>query len=240
MMKLSVLVDFDNLLKLDRERGLDHCVNRIVQTIGASALPPNSRVHLRLYGGWYVNQTLSRRAQELIASVEAGFPKPILVGASDAPYNARVTVELARSLLVAPSQDVFHTYRVRAAPDNIECKSPPYTNCVNPTHCKLFNLHIFLQSKSCPADHCTLSPAKILRRPEQKLVDTMIVADLIQITLHNTTVVLVSSDDDMYPGIHMGLSRGARILHIHTRAHRVTPDFYLPRHLNNYIQQGMS
>jgi uncharacterized LabA/DUF88 family protein len=61
------------------------------------------------------------------------------------------------------------------------------------------------------------TPAAVLRKLEQKLVDTMMVADMIYLArADNAAIAVVSSDDDMWPGILSGLVAGAQLIHIQT------------------------
>ena len=51
--------------------------------------------------------------------------------------------------------------------------------------------------------------------PAQKLVDTMLTADLIQVSRPAAThIAVVTSDDDLWPGIYTALSQGATVHHV--------------------------
>lgn len=73
-----------------------------------------------------------------------------------------------------------------------------------------------------------------MTRVEQKLVDTMLVADLIHLAINGEmTIAVVSSDDDFWPGILSAMTLGAHVVHIGTKyapSHRM----YLSSLGNNY------
>ena len=55
----------------------------------------------------------------------------------------------------------------------------------------------------------------MLVRDEQKLVDSMLVVDLVHFSETVTEpLVVVSADDDLWPGIRFALLRGASVIHV--------------------------
>ena len=50
---MIILVDYDNIRTLDRNRGLVYVVERVVRTLGVSPLHGEVRARVRLYGGWF-------------------------------------------------------------------------------------------------------------------------------------------------------------------------------------------
>jgi hypothetical protein len=68
----------------------------------------------------------------------------------------------------------------------------------------------------------------LLSRPEQKMIDTLLVTDLTYLSTRKATVIaVVSTDDDMWPGIRQALLNGARVMHIHPVPGRATPTHFL-------------
>lgn len=57
-------------------------------------------------------------------------------------------------------------------------------------------------------------------RDEQKMVDTLLVADMASHAMMNkaSDVVVVSSDIDMWPGVLLALRIGCGVTHIHTKS----------------------
>lgn len=92
----------------------------------------------------------------------------------------------------------------------------------------------------CPTPKCTVELDKVLLRAEQKLVDTMLVTDLIHYSMHQKeTIVVVTSDDDVWPGIHSAIVHGANIHHVQTIPGRVTPTYYSKLVSGTYHQYTM-
>ena len=72
-----------------------------------------------------------------------------------------------------------------------------------------------------------MSPGEVLAREEQKLVDTMLVVDLAHLARQGGSVlVVVSTDDDVWPGIRFALLLGAVLIHVHPIPGRSTPRQY--------------
>jgi hypothetical protein len=231
---VRVLVDYANLDPLLKQRGLEAVAWEIIQVIGPSNLNPSEQVQIRFYGGWYQGDEFSKLAQQLAAEISQAFPQPMHLPTQGSSMPLRVNVELARSLLVDPSRDLFHTYRPRGLPGGIECNAPPFPGCVCPTACLIEPLYPFFRDRTCPGKDCTVRPRHILTRPEQKLVDTMLVADLIHLSSQPEATTIVSSDDDIWPGIRMALSAGGAILHVHSKRGQGTPEFYRGRLPSTY------
>jgi uncharacterized LabA/DUF88 family protein len=62
--------------------------------------------------------------------------------------------------------------------------------------------------------------ADLLVRDEQKMVDTLLVADVAELALAQRAahIVIVSSDTDMWPAVLLALRMGSNVLHIHPKA----------------------
>jgi uncharacterized LabA/DUF88 family protein len=81
---------------------------------------------------------------------------------------------------------------------------------------------------------------QLIYKSEQKLVDTMLAADLIYLCLQrDRKVAVVSSDDDMWPAIKTVLNLGMTVLHVHTSAGRRTPQFYTRGGLPTYVEMNI-
>jgi hypothetical protein len=88
-------------------------------------------------------------------------------------------------------------------------------------------MYDFFQSGTCPQPGCSLRIRDlVLGRSEQKLVDTMIVADLIHLShTGETEVAVVTADDDVWPGVITGMQAGAHIVHIWPKHYRASPRY---------------
>lgn len=115
-----VLVDYDNVPELERNRGPVHVITKIVDTLG-TALAGETELRFRLYGGWFQGATLSRRAQQLLPVLRAQFPRATAAPIGIGPVSLLSRAELALSMELAPGRHLTHTYRDRALPNNVRC-----------------------------------------------------------------------------------------------------------------------
>lgn len=235
---MIVLVDYANLDAVDASRGVAYVVSKILDTIGAAHFSQGERVRVRMYGGWYDGKALSRQAQRLSADIANAFPSPVVVSDQSKKVTLSVSAEMAYSMEIDPKTMLVNTFRPRGAPPNLVCATPPFSGCSSPGSCPIAALHGLFQNNRCPTPSCMVEPAKVLSRAEQKLVDTMIVADLIHVAkAPPNTVALVSTDDDMWPGVRTALSLGARVIHVHPRRGRKTPPYYAANSGPSYIER---
>lgn len=212
---MIVLVDYDNL-RLGR-RGLRYFVTRLLDNVGVRRCYGEDVVRCRLYGGWFDGARLSKVAQRLVPEIYNVFPRRMTVSDGSSALRVRVTMELAHAL-IGDRAALTHTYRRRSLPDGIVCGQPPFRKCARPSSCAIAGLAPFFNGDECPHAGCDVAPGEVLGRNEQKLVDSMLVVDLVRLAqAASELIVLVSSDDDMWPGIRGALLHGARVLHVHSR-----------------------
>ncbi len=204
------------------------------------AFASDPRLHLRLYGGWFEQTSASRRAQLLAAEV-ARFPHPVVLDDGAAQLRVITSAELAYGPIDEPRLFFTHTFRRRASFSGLECKRHPLDGCGAPDACALGALPSFLSTNVCPTVGCNASTATTLLRAEQKLTDTLIVADLLSIARRQEIAAgLVSNDDDMWPGIRAALNWGLAIYHVHPVIGRHTPTHYIVSMPKGYHQATMS
>lgn len=216
---LPVLMDYDNLPRADLRRGLPAYLTHLLSLLPVTALPHRASAVCRLYGGWYEERRLSRRAKDLAGVTGEGFPPELWLSSSEGERAVRVSVELARSLRIKPGIDFFHTYRQRGAPRGLAARSLPFAGCAQPHECPLGPVHDLLARDACPAVSCGVAVSDVVTRAEQKLVDAMLTADLIHASRTalrggRPQVAVVTNDDDIWPGIYMAVSEGAQVHHI--------------------------
>jgi len=223
---MELFVDYNNLPRADLGRGLVYVVDRILSVLGYLHLHTHTRVHFRLYDGWYSNRTPTRRAQAISTELLANFPLTRTFSDGTNTTTLIVNAELAYSLKIDPSHHLWHTFRQRSFPRDLGCHHPTSVGCTAPT-CVLSPMHTLIATGRCPSAGCGLIPDQMLHRNEQKLVDTMLAADLLFLHLQRQSIaVIVSSDDDMWPAIKTVLDLGMTIIHVHTHPGRRTPAIY--------------
>jgi uncharacterized LabA/DUF88 family protein len=223
-MTINILVDYDNLTKIDKSRGLLQLATRIIGKIGTPETAGKSRANLRLYGGWYHQGNITRRAQDLATDIQANFPMVLPV--PQAGKNLIASVELAFSLFISPREHLFNTFRIRGYPMDLNCDDPSIHGCIDST-CPVRHIHSFITTGRCVGQTCNVGPSDILYRGEQKLVDTMIATDLFYLSMISSDpIVIVSSDEDFWPAIRYAVALGSSIIHIHAKPNRQTPMHY--------------
>lgn len=239
---MIVLVDYANVHRASRERGLFYVVLKILETIGCNEFSANETVHFRLYGGWYEFGTFTRQAQQLSVEIQQLFPAPLQLWESNKRVRLRANVELATGLLIDPARELPNTFRARSAPENLRCSSPPVEGCGSPGNCALWATARLIEDGYCPGHDCTIPSISVLSRGEQKLVDTMLVCDLVYLASRKQAecLAIVSTDDDMWPGIRSALALGSRVVHIHPVLGRSTPRFYKDGVGANYVDRSFA
>ena len=219
---IPVLIDHANLPPVPSRRDYVHLADTIINTISPQLPPAAYGFSLRLYDGWYRGQTLSSAAQRAIAAVSADFPYYRALS-STSSQRCLVTAELAHGPAFAPNVTFTHTYRERDTVSRLRVR--PLPACSEP-ECSLKAAHGFLSTQRCKATGCARTLTNLIESAdEQKLVDTLLVADLAHYSLEDApAVVVVSADDDMWPGIAFALSRAKTVFSLLPKhANRVSP-----------------
>ena len=234
---IHMLVDYDNIEELNRRRGLVDLVTTMLAKLPEDVTSDNAMISIRLYGGWYDRDRPTSLAQKLRSKIAQHFPAIIRLGQAN-PRRVRTVVDLARSLLIRPDNDLFNTFRYRRGAPRLRSVRPPYDNCAAPNKCALSALDKLLKAPRCPTETCGVKLRDTFTQPYQKLVDTMLTADAIFLahSLMATKLVVVTNDDDLWPAICTAGNLGVEIHHLHPRRGRKTPDLYLPSAPPSYYQ----
>lgn len=212
---IVVLLDYDNVPPALRGDGLPEFVRRVLSALPRAVLPDGAPARCRLYGGWYEEDRLSERARNLADAIRDAFPSDLRFSSPEGKRTVRVFVELALSMSIDERLYLFHTFRPRGAPRGLAPRSLPFAGCVRPEECPLVPAHHLLVHGDCPALSCKVAPSEVFMRAEQKLVDTMLTADLIHAARGGgAQVAVVTNDDDIWPGIYAVVRQGAQVHHI--------------------------
>lgn len=219
MPTLTMFIDYDNVDSTLTQAGPVSLAKLLVPTIPATVLARYNTLRARLYGGWRFGGNLTNSAQRLVPDIRAGSPtivnnpngspgKPIrlLVELAEGPIGTSVTLNetLARDRTLR---------RFRARPS-------PWAECPHPAgSCGLAHVASLAHNTLCSTPGCTTRIGNVLVRDEQKMVDTLLVADLAHEALvrHISDVVVVSSDVDMWPGVLLAAHSGCNVIHVHTK-----------------------
>ena len=229
---MKVLVDYYNVPRAASHQGLAYLAERIQAKVSPVA-GVGGTLDFRLYGGWDSRNRMTREGQDLSVEMKSVFPKILRIGQT----QVLLTMQLAQSLEALPRKTLPNTLREEPL-GKINCQTPSKTTCRSDP-CPIDPMAAFLNSGACPRSGCIAEPHMLLSRREQKLVDTMIVADLIHLAGRGETPIgLVSSDDDMWPGILSALNIGASVIHIHTRV-PIIHTAYLTQTSGQYTPIGL-
>lgn len=215
---MHVLIDYDNVERLHRRLGVRVLLELILLRVeGVLSVPTPADVRVRLYGGWYEWNSISRNAQLLSAEVQGALPFRFAWKSTTGASSAMVVGELAYGLDLDRRAHFCRTYRPNRPVKGLSCPSAASLGCVHAT-CSLDWLHGTLRGDACVVPECGRPLRDILKKGEQKLTDTMLTVDILT-AAHppGEPVVLVSSDDDMWPGIHAHVARGGAVIQVHTK-----------------------
>src|SRR4051794_1466349 len=108
---MRVLVDYDNVPIQIRRQGLLNLADKVFEVVRPFLLD-DIRLDIRLYGGWYEEDKLTRRAQDLAVELGA-FPYPLWLKDRAPARLVPVNASLAQSLEALPKKLLHGTYRQR-------------------------------------------------------------------------------------------------------------------------------
>lgn len=182
-------------------------------------LARHDSVLVRLYGGWRCQGNLTTGAQKLVPDIRSNSPTVVQVTHSGARHQFRLTVELADCPIgtTVPLQETLVKDRDLR---KFRARSAPWPECTTPSICGLAHVASATHATPCGNAGCSSRLGNVFVRDEQKMVDTLIVADVAfqALSASATDVAIVSSDTDMWPGVLLALRAGCAVTHIHTRA----------------------
>jgi len=214
VMDITICIDYDNLLPLQKQKGILDIVTISLQK-AADRIPYNCKCDVRLYGGWYEGENLTRLSQDISSSIQNDFPKIIKIIKDDISIEIKTSVELAQSLLAEPGHFLFNTYRRKGKPNNVRVEKKNELGCSSDT-CFIDIAKKFIRTGKCPNSGCIQE--KLIYRHEQKLVDTMLTCDLMHLAeIENNLIILLSADDDFLPPIRSLLMKGKKTIRIHPK-----------------------
>ena len=216
---LIVFVDYDNIEPGLRRAGPVNLAKIIVSLISTSILSRFDEVVTRLYGGWRSRGTLTTSAQRLVPVIRAESPVYVPVLNEEAARRIRITVELADKP-IGTRIPLSETLVMDRGLRKFRARRVPWNDCTHPGACGLSSIIRMTHATECGNSGCSTRMGDVLVRDEQKMVDTLLVADIAYLALSDNAsdLVVVSSDTDMWPGILLALRASCSVTHIHTRS----------------------
>ena len=205
----------------------------ILDVVDSTILALYTAVTVRMYGGWRSGSRYTTLAQRLLPQIRKDSPGIFLMKHGDAIVKLRLVVELADYPIGTQSALLEETFVRDRDLRNFRCQSFPLDSCANIGTCGMGGLINLTASTQCDEPGCAKKIGDVFVRDEQKMVDTLIVADIAHQALVAKTqhIVIVSSDTDMWPGVVLALQAGRDVIHIHTN-----PAWRTQRHLMNTIR----
>jgi hypothetical protein len=205
-----VLIDFDNLFKKDlssyNENDFFVVFKNIVNEI-VFDIPNINKINIRLYGGWFKENTLSSKASILVnilAQINL-FPY-IQINPLRRIYGS---IEIATSLYGI--NYIWHnTLREKNGLPRLKVNTNLLTSICeeNKNVCPAKILNKFTKSKNriCSVPGCTTKNKNVFISIEQKMVDTMLSCDLISFCneIDIKYILLFSDDTDFFPPLALG------------------------------------
>ena len=160
---------------------------------------------VRLYGGWMRDGAATSLASKVAGSVrsDALFPMARRHGA-DRIYGS---VELALDLLARPGFVLDQTLRSRPGLQRVKYHPELDRNlCSSAEQCPARTIKRYAnnQRRSCSVDSCGAVGWSMFSSQEQKMVDSMLVCDLLFAASRNErfpSISIVSTDTDFVPGL---------------------------------------
>ncbi len=232
-----ILVDYDNCTKAQKLAGLYKLIFQIADWFAQFCDPGQLHIlNIRLYGGWYEQSRLTKRAQNLIADIAQLEPTISIPTGSTGLFKPNIQVELAYSLGARPHKHLFATFRNRSGIGNIRYGSARAQGCAN-QNCPIDLACSVLSKQRCTSGNCTIKVEKVISRDEQKIVDTMLVSDLIYYSgVRKNATCIVSADDDMWSGIITATAMGGNVYHVKPSPTGDSRGYYAPIQDPHYKQ----
>lgn len=191
----------------------------LAAAVPEDVLTRHSAILVRLYGGWRERGNLTPSAQRLIPDIRSGSPCIVQLEHGGALHPFRLTTELADGPL-GSGITLQETLARERGLRKFRARTGGLPTCVSLSSCGMSPFVGVTQATACSVSGCASTLGDVLIRDEQKMVDTLLVADIAVHTLTSgaTDLVVVSSDIDMWPGVLLAVQAGCRITHIHTKS----------------------
>ena len=205
MGRVIVILDYNNVfcvshnLTVDRRQFImSSFIRDIIQDH-----PSVDYIDIRLYGGWYQDNVLTRMGSKVISEHLTMDLFPIVLG------NQRIID--GRQTIVESIHGVeyvwYNTYREKQGiPRLIINRDTRSELCdVNKNHCPVRILERFArnQTRFCPVEGCEMSNGDAFVQMGQKMVDAMMICDIISFSESKEveSMYILTDDVDLFPAL---------------------------------------
>lgn len=202
MSKAIIIIDYNNVFTCDSctpeeiEITLNDVINR--------ALNNSSQIdefYIRIYGGWYQNEMLTDRGSDVMLKFSQINPIPNLY------ENRRIkgNIEFVEQIY-GVDFSWKNTYREKAGPRLIIRKDKHNSHCTNNKEkCPVEILAKFTKhnARICNVEGCQTKNMDVFSQIGQKMVDTMMVCDILTYGEEEDTefIYVLTDDVDLYPSL---------------------------------------
>jgi hypothetical protein len=212
------LIDYYNLPYILVSGGV-LSLARSIDFLITSALKTAGDINIRLYGGWYNENGLSKDGTLITQEIGEYFPFSL---ADDVNTMRYLRCEIASSILDSREYIFPATLRKHHGLDLLSVDHHP-EGCKNPLDCPIHTVIAWSRKKKCPIPGCSVRTPEAFICNRQKLVDSMICCDLINIANSepDSNLFLVSDDDDFIPALISAGNRGSTVWHVRTKLEKI-------------------
>lgn len=201
----ALLVDVDNFSELRDVTDAGLFASTLMRMLRAFLNTCNREIDqltVRLYGGWYEGPALTPRASVLAQLIAQADPFPIRYAGS----LISGVVELANGPVHAPGLVLPNTFRAReTAPRLRRTPGLDHPTCCKTSSCSAKRFARWSEGggKLCPTEGCSVTFSEAFFAREQKMIDTMLSVDLIELCAAQrlSAVAIASDDTDFIPAL---------------------------------------
>lgn len=233
------IVDFDNFFDLYEPsftfESLEYSLTQLITTVVIENKKIDD-VQIRLYGGWYQNDGLTRNAsrlQQMLSQIQL-FP---LIN-SDRIITGQILV--TSNLLELPSFIWTNTYKETDGIKSVRIKRELLSDVCdgNGLSCPPMMIKKFTKrnSRVCHMDGCSVTYSEVVKGMEQKMVDTLMACDVVSCGDEDLVeeIVVLSDDTDLLPSILLVREKSQGSKRITLFKQKVNPDSPWIGHLNEF------
>jgi len=209
-----IIIDFDNFFRddkyIDNPSYFANELNDLVDTV-VDLNKTAEYLSIRFYGGWLVNGVWTNIASRLQQTIQSIDYFPVLKHADKKKIYG--DIELVTRLVGLPEIEWTNTLREKNGLPRLRLKKSGLPDgCAKDNEiCPARILYRFTKSKmkSCPSQSCNVKNSDAFKVLEQKMVDTMISCDIIELSSKGELggMLVVSDDYDLLPALAIGTNR---------------------------------
>ena len=230
MKTVGIIIDFDNIFKRPINLYTANDITKVIDfaiNIVRNQITDIECIRIRLYGGWYQDNNMTQKASvlsSLIPSMELIFP--IL----SPPQRIIGSIELATTLYLQ-THIWYDSYKEKYGIPNLRIDDTKLgTICQSqPDLCPVKILRKFTEHKTkvCHHENCKTNHSEVFFQREQKYVDSMMVCDVIAMSMDPDICAIsaMTDDVDLFPSFSMAkmITGGSKVLNLLTpNAHHET------------------